>query len=200
MIGICLDITERKKAESEIQKQSQYRQLALDAANMGWWQYNPITRMAIWDDGYTRIFGVTGNERLNDEILAQIIHPDDISTLWAKVEAALNPVDPKPYKTEYRIIRPDGKMRWIEAYGIPIFEGEGVNRKAVNFVGTVADITDRKNSEEELRSMNEELMRFNKTMVGRETRMIELKKQVNKLSAKLGQPEPYYIKAAEELH
>ncbi len=145
------DISERKRAETEIEKLSRQRQLALDAAKLGWWHYNPITRMAYWDDGYKAIFGVTGYERPNDEILMQIIHPEDLPGLWADVEAALNPADPKPFATEYRINRPDGQMRWVEAHGLPTFEGQGVARRAVSFVGTVADITDRKAAEEALR-------------------------------------------------
>ena len=60
------------------------------------------------------------------------------------------------------------------------------------------DITDRKNAEErllqntvELRRSNEELERFNRAMVGRELRMVELKKQVNELCSKLGEPRKY---------
>ncbi len=150
------EIVERKRAEAEMQKLAKQRQIALDAARLGWWQYNPITRISEWDDGYKAIFGVSGYSRPNDEILAQIIHPEDLPVLWAKVEAALNPVDPQPYAAEYRIIRPDGAMRWIEAHGIATFEGEGKNRRAVNLVGTVADITDRKRAEEELVGAKEE--------------------------------------------
>jgi hypothetical protein len=158
VLNFSFDITERKKAEAEMQALAQQRQMALDAARLGWWQYNPITRFAEWDAGYKAIFGVSGYTRPNDEILAQIIHPDDLPALWAKVEAALNPVDPQPYAVEYRINRPDGALRWIEAHGTATFEGEGENRRAVNFVGTVADITERKKAEESLRD-NEQQFR-----------------------------------------
>ena len=65
-------------------------------------------------------------------------------------------------------------------------------------IAVVEDITERKKAEaelqrstKELRERNEELERFNKAVVGRELRMIELKKQTNKLSKELGQSEPY---------
>jgi PAS domain S-box-containing protein len=157
MLGICMDITDRKEAEAVQQRLAQQRQLALDAAQMGWWQYNPITRISEWDDGYKSIFGVSGHTRPNDEILAQIIHHDDLPGLWAKVEAALNPDDPQPFTAEYRINRPDGVMRWIEAHGVASFEGEGASRHAVNLVGTVEDITERRRMEEELRKSHDEL-------------------------------------------
>jgi PAS domain S-box-containing protein len=144
------ETTERKKAQALVQHLAQQRQLALDAAKLGWWEYNPVTRMAAWDDGYKGIFGVTGYTRPNDEILRQIIHAEDLPGLWAKVEAALNPADPQPFAAEYRINRPDGQLRWIEAHGVAAFHGEGAARRAINFVGTVQDITERKLGEEEL--------------------------------------------------
>ncbi len=170
-LAMHTDITERKKAEAEVLVLARQRQLALDAAQLGWWQYNPVTRVAEWDDGYKRIFGVSDYTRPNDEILAQIIHPDDLPALWAKVEAALDPASPEMFATEYRIRRPDGAVRWIEAHGIATFAGEGEKRQAVNLVGTVADITERKKVEQEIldltRAMtarNEELESANQEM------------------------------------
>src|SRR5262249_43898101 len=60
----------------------------------------------------------------------------------------LNPADPKPYAHEYRIKRQDGEIRWIEAHGLADFESVGWKRRVVGFIGTVADITERKEREE----------------------------------------------------
>ncbi len=129
---------------------AQQRQLALDAAHMGWWHYDPATRISTWDDRYKEIFGVSGHESPNEEILARL-HPDDLPRVWAAVEAALNPADPRPYAAEYRVNIPGDGTRWVEARGVAAFEGEGTERHAVSFVGTVLDITDRKSAEERLR-------------------------------------------------
>ncbi len=151
------DISDRQQIEAERARIAEQRQLALDAARMGWWHYDPITRVASWDERYKEIFGVTGYEGLNDEILSQIIHPDDRPGLWARVEAALNSTDPELFAAEYRIIRPDGAPRWIEAHGVASFEGDRGTRRATSLVGTVADITDRKQAEVALRELNESL-------------------------------------------
>ncbi len=154
------DVTARREMESERVRSAERHQLALDAARMGWWHYDPVARTATWDDRYAEIFGVSGQTRPIDELLAQIIHPDDLPGLWKEVEAALDPAAPRLFATEYRINRPDGATRWIEAHGLASFEGEGAGRHATSLVGTVADITDRKRAEEALAKERENLQRI----------------------------------------
>ncbi len=106
--GLICAVTEesnRVRAETERDRLAAQRQLALDAARMGWWHYDPITKISKWDKRYAEIFDVTGSERPNDEILARL-HPHDLPRVWAAVEAALNPADPKPYSIDYRIFAP----------------------------------------------------------------------------------------------
>lgn len=155
-IAAIEDISERKKAEAERDRLARHRQLALDSARMGWWHYDPVTRIATWDERYKEIFGVSGYQSPNEEILARL-HPDDLPQVWAAVEAALDPVDPRPYSTEYRVNHPDGSVRWVEAHGVASFEGEGAARRATSFVGTVCDLSERKRAEEEIRRLNAEL-------------------------------------------
>jgi len=148
--GGSRDVTERKPAEADQDILARQRQLALDAAAMGWWHYDPVTKVATYDKRYTEIFGVSGHERANEEIL-KLLHPDDLPQVWAAVEAALDPADPKPYSVEYRVNRLDGEMRWVEAHGLASFEGEGDARRATSLVGTVTDITERKQAEASIR-------------------------------------------------
>jgi PAS domain S-box-containing protein len=131
-------------------------QLALNAAHMGWWHYDPVTKIAKYDQRYREIFGVGGNERPNEEILARL-HPEDLPRVLAAVEAALNPAEAKPYSIEYRVVLDDRSIRWVEAHGLASFEGEGATRHASSFVGTVADVTDRKQIGEQARAILESI-------------------------------------------
>jgi PAS domain S-box-containing protein len=113
-------------------------------------------------------------------------------------------------------ILPDTERNWIEHYGkvaltgVPVrfenyaaslkkhFEVVAFRPKIEQFACVFTDITERKQAEEQLRQQgeklqasNEELSRLNRLMTGRELRVIEIKQQVNDLTAQLGQPRPY---------
>ncbi len=143
VFGACTDETARVFAERDCDRMAGQRQLALDAAGMGWWHYDPATGLSTYDRRYAEIFGFTGDRKPNDEVLNRL-HPDDLPTVMAKVAEALDPADPKPYAAEYRIVMDDGTIRWVEAYGSATFEGEGTTRRPLALVGTVADVTARK--------------------------------------------------------
>jgi len=155
------EIEERKRAESELRNVSAQRQLALDAAGMGWWQYDPVKRYSWWDERYKQIFGLPNTRKPNDEILATRLHPEDLPGVWAKVEAALDPVNPQPYSAEYRLNLPDGSIRWVEAHGTATFEGTGKDKHATSLIGTVLDITERKKAEKALEESEAKSERLN---------------------------------------
>jgi PAS domain S-box-containing protein len=152
----CYEETQRVLAERERDRLTRQRQLALDAAKMGWWHYDPATRVASWDARYAEIFGIPRGSGGGDEALATL-HPDDDPRIRAAVRAAINPADPKPYSVVGRVVRPDGSVRWVESHGSATFEGEGPQRRATSFVGTVADVTDRRRADEQAKVILESI-------------------------------------------
>ena len=67
--------------------------------------------------------------------------------------AAMRPEDPAPYEAEYRTVHRDGTVRWVFGKGRANFEQRAAGRQLASFDGTVADITDRKRIENELRDI-----------------------------------------------
>lgn len=188
--AFVLDLTDRERAKADIESLARQRQLALDAALMGWWSYDPITGRISADDRSIRIFGLEHSEGTIDDALRNV-HPDDLPRLQAALAAALDPVDQKPYSLEYRILHEDGSFRWVDASGIATFEGDRETRRATSLVGTLEDITARKLAETALSERVDELHRWHEATLGREKRILELKVEVNQLLALAGKPPRY---------
>ena len=150
--GVVLfrDVSVEREAEAALRASEEQRRLALDAAELGTWHVDPVTRRTKTDERFRAIFGTT-EEWVDYLQLFAIMHPDDLPAVQAAVAAAIRPDDPVPYAIEYRIVRPDGAVRWVFAKGRATHEEGASGRQAVRFNGTVMDITDRKRAEESLR-------------------------------------------------
>jgi PAS domain S-box-containing protein len=146
----------RRAVEQALQASKDRLQLALDAALLGWWQYDPIHGLVWWDTRMKEMFDVA-EDRTDIEEFKRRVHPDDIERVWAAVEAALDPTNLKPYADEFRHRRGDGEVRWTEGHTLVHFEGIGRERRAVSMVGTAQDITERKSREERERLLIHEL-------------------------------------------
>jgi PAS domain S-box-containing protein len=146
-IAVIQDINARKQAEQDLYASRARLQLALDAAQLGWWEYDPVRGVFSGDTRAQEVCDYAEKEPTIEAFLKRV-HPDDLERFSAVREAALDPIDPKPYLNEYRIVRRDGKVRWVESRGRAYFEGAKPDRRLVSFVGTVQDITERKEREE----------------------------------------------------
>lgn len=107
-----------------------------------------------------------------------------------------------PYEMEYRVVWPDGNVRWLNTRGIVEYDEQGHPQR---MLGVAMDITERKRAKEtleqrlrDLNAANEELARFNRAAVDRELRMIELKKEINDLCAETGRPRRYPLEFEED--
>jgi PAS domain S-box-containing protein len=150
VLAIVRDMTELRAVEEQKQKLVMHDrlQLALDAAQLGWWQYDPLNRVALWSDRRSKEIYDVAEDKTDIEEFTKRVHPDDVERVWAAMEAALDPTDPKPYAIEYRVRRGGDEVRCVEAHGLTYFQGASHDRRAVSMVGTAQDITERKQREE----------------------------------------------------
>ena len=94
----------------------------------------------------------------------------------------------KREEREWTYLRKDGKALIVNLVVTAIKDDSGIT---TGFLGIATDITERKQSEERLKKSLADLQQFHAATIHRESRVIELKKEINTLSAKLGQKPPY---------
>lgn len=148
-IGISIDIHDRKMAAAAVAESDERVRIAVDAAGMGTWDYYPEPNQTKWSRRSREIFGLAPDEELNLQGFLQRVHPEDRARVAAKVKEAKDPAIASEYDAEYRIVLPDGAIRWVIARGKCFFAGSGASRKATRFSGVVLDITERKEAERE---------------------------------------------------
>jgi PAS domain S-box-containing protein len=125
-------------------EQSQFRlQLAMDAAHLGSWQYDPLHRTVSGDMRFKEIVDLAENEAPIEELMERA-NPNDMGKVWTAFNAV---PETKGSTTEFRL-QGDGKVRWVETLGLPHCEDVGGEREGAAVIGTVADITQRKEHEE----------------------------------------------------
>ena len=141
------DITERKLAEEALRENELKLKLAMEAARIAYWEVDLNSGSVVFSNQADRIFGVDGNSlpRDRDSFFA-LVHPDDLAGLKSLVAKATDSLS--SYDTEYRIVRPDGAVRWIACRGQVLPDGKG---RPVRIIGLSTDITEHKESEEALR-------------------------------------------------
>jgi two-component sensor histidine kinase/PAS domain-containing protein len=155
----------RQAAERDLQTSKDRLQLAFDATQLGWWQYDLFRKVYSGDARFKEIFDVTGDE-ISIDVIMQRVHPDDAERFWANREAALDPANPEPYvHHEYRVRWRNGAIRWVAGNGLAYFEGAGPGRRAVSFGGTVQDISERREREEKEHLLMREINHRAKNML-----------------------------------
>ena len=148
-VGISVDIHDRKISAAAVAESNERARIAVDAAGMGTWDYYPDTNETTWSPRTKEIFGLTTDERIDLQAFLKRVHPEDRERVAEKIREAKDPQSSGEYKVEYRIVMPDGGVRWVIARGKCFFPGAGATRKPARFSGVVLDITETKQAEQE---------------------------------------------------
>jgi PAS domain S-box-containing protein len=149
--GQAEDITQRKNAELELMESQVRLSLAVDSAEIGVWDLDLNANLLIWDDWMFKIFGINKDSFTdNYEAWQKCVHPDDKEKAFSEVNKAIK--EKSIFDTVFRIIRGDGKVRYIKAYAK--FQTDE-NNKPIRMTGVNYDITDIKEAEKALKESEE---------------------------------------------
>jgi two-component system sensor kinase FixL len=128
-------------SEALLRESEQHMSLAASAAGLAMWTWD-IGRDEIWSTEEGRVlFGFAKSDKINFDIFLDLVHPEDRQTIRQAVAKAVN--GKGEYASEYRIVLPDGQVRWIAGRGRVEFTGG----KPLSMRGVSLDITWRKQAE-----------------------------------------------------
>ena len=154
-IAFVEDITDRKQALESLRQSSERMRLAVESTGIGTWDYNPITGSLEWSDRCKAVFGLPPETEINYDMFLSRLHPEDRERTDKVVQHVLDPNGNGEYNIEYRTLWPDGTVRWAVAMGRAFFN----DKLAYRFIGTILDITERKQAED-ARNRSEQRYRF----------------------------------------
>jgi PAS domain S-box-containing protein len=141
----------RRSTEAAMAEHRQRLEIALEAAGMGAWRWDLATGMSTRDASLNRMLGLAAVESTQglDDMFERIV-PEDRVAIRAELDRAIRERD--TYSTEYRVIRPDGRIRWLRGRGRAFHADDG---QAAYVTGATMDITEQREAEEALRSSEE---------------------------------------------
>jgi PAS domain S-box-containing protein len=152
-VGTDMDVTERKRAEEQLRRSEADLLEAQRISQTGSWKHDVLSGTVIVSPEVFRIFGVKPDENTsNTEFWLSRNHPDDQKRIRELFERA--EIEKTDYEADYRIVLPDGAIKHLHAIGHPILNESG---ELVEFIGTVMDITERKQAEDKIREQEVEL-------------------------------------------
>jgi PAS domain S-box-containing protein len=154
VIGVNIDVTERKRAEQALAERNVQFTLAAKTGLVGSYAYDTDTEIMQISEGYAAIHGFPERTAEIDrsDCLATV-HPDDVVAVKLHRSEAFHERR-REYNLEYRIVRPGGEIRWVETRCFISYNGVGYPKRVV---GVSIDITERKRVQEQQRALLAEL-------------------------------------------
>ena len=144
----CENVTERKRLEQALRQSERYLAEAQRLAHTGSWTHNYVTaKTTHYSDEAFRLFGLDprrGHVPQYEETM-QLIHPDDRKRLRAELEQIFR--DKAEYAQDYRVVLPNGAIRYLQSIGHPV---RGPAGELLEYFGTVMDVTERRRAEKRL--------------------------------------------------
>ncbi|HEY2736800.1 MAG TPA: PAS domain S-box protein, partial [Thermoanaerobaculia bacterium] len=143
---VSTEITAQKRTEAALRAAESRLSLALEAGRIGTWEWDTATGRLTWDARQLELFGLApGSFDGSVETFLELVHPEDRQRLRAETELQMTGFARS--RNEFRIVRPDGAIRWLVGDGLAVGGGEGPPGL---FCGINYDVTDRKQTELEL--------------------------------------------------
>jgi PAS domain S-box-containing protein len=123
--------------------------LAVEATALGLWEWDAQTGRTYWSPRQREIFGLPSGQEPTYEFWASALHPEDKDRVIQSVSELMNPQSGGQLELEHRVVHPTGEVRWVLSRGQMTYEEVDGHLTPTRLLGTVLDITSRKQAEEE---------------------------------------------------
>lgn len=153
LVAVIRDITESRKVAREVERAERRNKLARQLSGVGSWEWNPTTNEVYWSDEIFDLYGI--EDKTNNVDLSKVsapIHPDDFERWEKDVQACLE--GKKQHSLKFRLLLPDGSIRWVAAYGDVTRDAEG---KPVLMAGITMDVTEQTLNEHRIERLSKVL-------------------------------------------
>ena len=172
-VGSARNVTKTKDIEKRLRESEARLSAAAKAANFGVYSYDFSSGQTYYSHEFLNIYGLPPGSplELDEDLAPKSLHPDDKTGFLAKMKAANDPCGLGILEHVYRIIRPDGQVRWLRVNGQTTFSGKQPDDRPVHATGVIQDITEGKRLGEEQKQWEQKRQQLQraeslKTMAG----------------------------------
>lgn len=142
----------RTRVDAAIRTSEARLRLAVDHADVGFWDVDFVLNTLVWPPQTKAMFGISADVSVTLQDFYEGLHPQDRKATLEAFAAAMDPERRALYEVDYRTVgREDGVVRWVAAKGRAVFDENG---RCLRVTGTAMDITARKTADENLRELN----------------------------------------------
>ena len=149
-VKLARSLAEREALMTSLRESEDRLRMAIESADLGTWDIDLLAGKIDWSERCKAIFGLPPDAPADYPTFLDRLHPEDRPRVHADVQQALDPAGQGEFDTEYRVLHPDGTERRVVAAGKAFFRPVDGQMRAIRFIGTVLDVTERMRLQEQL--------------------------------------------------
>jgi PAS domain S-box-containing protein len=161
IMSLAAVMRERVQAESNARLSEAQLTIAIEAAQLGRWEWDIESGRLTWSDITRRLYEVSREETVTPETLERLIHPDDRALV---ASATVDALAGRDVDVEFRVRMPDGRVKWILSRGRTVFE----DGRAVRMVGVKVDVSARRSADLQIQEQRRLLAQLSRASVAGE--------------------------------